>query len=726
MSKARPRRRTKRTAVEPEGYSIRGQSSDSTQRPASGSPLSIAKSPFSERALWVCLALIAINVAVYAQVWHYGLVNYDDPNYVGQNPHVSDGLSWHGVSWAFTTGYFVNWHPLTWLSYMLDVQIYGLNPGGHHLTNLLLHIASTILLFGLLHRMNGALGRSAFVAGLFAVHPLHLESVAWVAERKDVLSTLFWMLTMWAYVRYAHQPGMGRYVLVLLLFALGLMAKPMLVTLPFVLLLLDYWPLGRVTLGTDLPGRSGLAPLRDQRSVRLHLVWEKLPLLALAIASSIVTFVVQRKAVAGLDAIPLDKRVANALVSYVAYIGKMLWPTRLAAYYPYPQSLPGWWVVGAILGLIGVSVMVIRAARRHPYLPVGWLWYLGTLVPVIGLVQVGGQSMADRYTYVPLIGLFIIVAWGGPDLLVRWPHRSIALTTAAALVISACTITAWGQVRYWENSATFWERALEVTTGNDIAHYSLGTFLAGQGRVEEAIAHYSEALRIKPAYAEAHFNLGNALRSQGKVEEAIAHYSETLRIMPEHAEAHNNLGAVLVNQGKLGEAIAHYSEALRIKPEYAEAHYNLGNALASQGRIEEAIAHYSEALRIKPEYVEAHINLGAVLVNQGKLGEAIAHYSEALRIKPAYAEAHNNLGAVLMNQGRVEEAIAQFSEAARIKPEYADARNNLGFALAKRGRIDEAIHEFSEARRIAPRTPKAGSALDVLRNRDKRVRPGTP
>jgi tetratricopeptide (TPR) repeat protein len=627
MRKERPRKRAHRTASDLQGRFARNFSSDSFKNRSLStqlnSPHSTVWSAFSGPARWVCLALIAANLIVYASVWHHGFVNYDDDDYVTANPVVLRGLTWDGVAWAFTTEQAINWHPLTWLSHMLDVQLYGLDAGAHHLTNLLLHILNTLLLFGLLHRMTGALGRSAFVAGLFAVHPLHVESVAWLAERKDVLSTLFWMLTLWAYVGYVKRPGLRRYCVALLLFTLGLMAKQMLVTLPFVLLLLDFWPLGRLRMGSEPAG--GWAFSRDGWATAVRLVREKLPLLALSIASSIVTFVVHRRggAVIILSAIPLKLRVENALVSYVVYIEKMLWPARLAVLYPYAQSLPGLWVAGALAVLIGISVAVIWAGPRRPYLAVGWFWYLGTLVPVIGLIQVGNQSMADRYTYIPLIGLFIMVAWGVPDLLARWPLRRIALPrftlpAAAMVVILACAIAARSQVEYWEDSTTLWTRALAVTTENDIAQNNLGAALADQGNVDEAIMHYSEALRIKPDYADAHNNLGVALDDQGKVDEAIAHYSVALRIRPHYADAHINLGVSLGEQRKIDEAIAQFNEALRIKPDSAKAHNNLGVALASQGKIDEAIDHFTEALRIKPDYADAHKNLERALDGRGR------------------------------------------------------------------------------------------------------------
>ncbi len=597
------------TTATTKGRAGRGPLSVSTQVSISGSPPSFVRAAFSGGALWVCLSLIAANVIVYAPVWHYDFVNFDDPQYVYENPIVSGGLTWRGVSWALTTGHDGNWFPLTWLSHMLDVQVYGLKAGGHHLTNVMLHIAATLLLFGLLHGMTGALGPSAFVAGLFAVHPLQMESVAWVAERKNVLCTLFWMLTLWGYVGYVRQPRRGRYLVVLLLFTLGLMAKPMLVTLPFALLLLDVWPLGRVALDTGPPDPLRSAPAQDQRSIGLRLVWEKLPLFALAIASSIVTLVVQQRAVITLNALPLNRRLANAVVSYVSYIGEMLWPTRLGVFYNYPGSLPGSRVAGAILILFAVSVAVILAARRHPYLPVGWLWYLGTLVPVIGLVQVGNQAMADRYAYVPLIGLFIMTGWGVPDLLTGWRRRSIALPVAAGVVIAACTITARDQVQYWKNSVALWEHTLKVSTENHIAETNLGDAFAAQGRVDEAIAHYAAALRIAPGGAQLHYNLGNVLASRGRFDEAISHYAAALRIKPNYVEAHNNLANALVNQGRISEAIAQYSEALRLKPD-AHVHYNVAVMLEKQGRLAEAVQHLAAALKLDPSFQEARSALG--------------------------------------------------------------------------------------------------------------------
>ena len=486
--------------------------------------------------------------------------------------------------------------------------------------------------------MTGRLWASSFVAALFALHPLHVESVAWVAERKDVLSTFFWMLTLWTYLRYVEQPGLNRYLLTILFFALGLLSKPMLVTLPFVLLLLDYWPLSRFALGRGgvhpgskrtrplavdecvsvWPGcrptgalnkvpralpvglhspKPKLSPDRNRESTPLRLVLEKVPFFVLSVISSLLTFFAQRSggAMTSFGTTPLETRLANAIVSYVQYIEKMIWPRNLAVFYPYPDMISIGQVAVAGILLLGISGFVIRWARTQPYLLVGWLWYLGTLVPVIGLVRVGLQAMADRYTYVPLIGLFIMVAVGVPDTLKEWRHRKIVLIVSAGLVLSFFITVARLQVHHWQTSLTLFKHTVTVTAKNFIFHNNLGPLLAQQGKIEEAAAHYKEALRIKPNYAEAYNNLGILLARQGKIEEAAAHYNEALRIKPNYPEVYNNLGSLLARQGKIEEAAAHYRQALRIKPNYAEAHYNLGILLAQQGRQKEATDHFSQA-----------------------------------------------------------------------------------------------------------------------------------
>ncbi len=626
----------------------------------------------ASRRAWIYLGLIAINLAVYASVRRFELVNYDDALYITEPLPVSRGLTWQGVIWALTTGYAANWHPLTWLSHMLDVQAFGMNPGAFHVVNLLLHTANTLLLFGLLCKMTAAAERSAVVAAFFAVHPLHVESVAWVAERKDVLSTLFFLLALWAYAAYVQRPGRSRYGLVLLLFALGLMAKPMLVTFPFVLLLLDVWPLRRGRASGDSQNQA--EPAFPWRA----LILEKLPMVGLSVAASVVAVLMQQRrgATPGLGALPLLLRMENALVSYVAYIGNTLWPAHLAAFYPYPASIPGWRVAAAALVLGAVSAAVLLNFRGRPYLSVGWLWYLGTLVPVSGLVQIGSQARADRYTYIPLIGLFILLTWGAADLLAHWRCQRFALA-AAVLLIAACGVATRRQAEYWRNSTALWSHALAVTTGNYTAHNLLGAALADGGNTEGAVTHYAEALRIQPRYADAHYNLGVALASQGKVAEAAAHYAEALRINPGYAEAHNNLGILLAEAGRVAEATEQYTQALRSKEDYAEARANLGAALASQGRYAEAIAQYVECLRLRPDSPEVHNNLANALVRAGRPAEAISHYAEALRLRPDYAEARVNFGITLAGQGKREDAARQFSAALRINPQDARARSAL-------------------------------------------------
>ena len=630
--------------------------------------------------IFISLFLVMATLVVYWQVRSNGFVIIDDDVYVTDNPYVQGGVTLKGLVWALTTRHASYWHPLTWLSHMLDCEIYGLNPAGHHLTNLLFHILNTLLLFLVLKQMTGALWKTSFVAALFALHPLHVESVAWVAERKDVLSAFFWILTMWTYFHYIQRPRLDRYLSVLLSFVLGLLSKPMLVTLPFVLLLLDYWPLGRFQFGGSKGNRKSytrksMNPSGQKSSVR-SLVLEKIPFFALAAVSSFLTFFVAQSggAIGSTELYPLDIRLANALVSYASYIGKMIWPHHLAVIYPYPETFPMWQVVGAGLLLVCISILVIRFARRYPYLAVGWLWYLGTLVPVIGLVQVGVQAMADRFTYIPLIGLFIMIAMGVPDILGKWHYQRIVLVISVGLVLSTFMVATRLQIKHWRNSITLFEHTLEVTSNNFLVHNNLGVVLASQGRNEEAIVHYNEALRIDPYYARAHSNLGLALARQGRNEEAINHYAQALRLAPNDAEVHNNLGVVLVRLGKIEVALPHFAEALRIKPDYAEVYFNLGNSLSEQGRIEEAIAYYIKGLWIKPDFAGIHYNLGNALVHQGRVREAIDHYTKALQIKPDFAEGHFNLGLAYLMVGNRMSALEEYKFLKNVNPNLA---NNL-------------------------------------------------
>jgi tetratricopeptide (TPR) repeat protein len=545
--------------------------------------------PLNTRLIvFICTLLVLTTCVVFWQVRNHDFTNFDDDRYITANQHVQAGVTREGILWAFSVNpdHASFWVPLTWLSFMLDFELYGLNPGGYHCTNLLLHLANIVLLFLVVNRMTGEVWKSAFVAALFALHPLHVESVAWVTERKDVLSTLFWMLTVLAYINYAAHPCFRSYLPITVTFALGLMAKPMVVTLPFVLLLLDYWPLERfqphLWLSSNHSPRSKSYSASERGMSILRLVLEKTPLFVLAAIVSVMTFLAQQSsgAAKSMAQYPLTDRIANAVVSYVRYIGKMIWPENLAAFYPHPgNSLPVWHITGAALLLISVSLVVMRSARRHPYFLVGWLWYLGTLVPVIGLVQSGDQAMADRFTYVPLIGLFIMITWGASELVKTWRHRGIILAVVASTVLLIFAICSALQVRYWKNDITLFTHALEVTDNNSLAHHNLGSALAIQGRYEEAIAHFVETLRISPNDAGTHYSLALALAKQGRLNEAIAHYSDALRIKPDYPEALNGLGVAFARQGRLKNAVAQFTAALQVNPDYAPARGNLDLAL---------------------------------------------------------------------------------------------------------------------------------------------------
>jgi tetratricopeptide (TPR) repeat protein len=626
--------------------------------------------PEVARYFFITVALTALNAILYAPVVRYGFVDYDDPAYVWDNPHVFRGLSWHSVAWAFTHGYASNWHPLTWISHMADVQAYGLHGGPHHLTNLIFHVANTILLFLLLGRLTGALGRSAVVAALFAAHPLHVESVAWVSERKDVLSTFFCLLTLLAYVAYVRRHTVLRYAAVLLLFACALMAKPMVVTLPFALLLLDYWPLRRIPLPARGSGWRDVVKSRELPFAWFRLILEKTPLVLLSAASSVITFGVQRHwgSVWTSDTLPFRHRLANALISYVVYVRDTVWPARLAAFYPYRVSFPVWWVIAAAALLIVVCGLVVAAGRRHPYLPVGWFWYLGTLVPAIGLVQVGWQSMADRYTYVPLIGLFVIAAWGLTELVGNWHLGKVACASAGMIAIMACAAATRIQVRYWTSDIALWEHALQVTSGNYVAHNNLGVDFNNVRRFDEAIPHYVQAMRLKPDYPDPHNNFGLTLANMGKTDLAIAEYREALRLNPGYPDAHNNLGVALASQGQLEEAIGHYETALRGNSDYAAAHNNWGLALAAEGKFKEAIPHYEAALDIQPRYPDARNNLAVAMASMDKPITNPTPVEEAKTGKPAAPPKPGKALETLVERRKEDSQIFDYLRAVRDHP----------------------------------------------------------
>jgi tetratricopeptide (TPR) repeat protein len=601
-------------------------------------------SGISRVELSVGLGLAVLTLLVYCPSFDFPFVNFDDPDYVTQNPQVQAGLTADGIRWAFTTFTTGNWHPLTWLSLELDAALQGgQNAGGFHLTNVLLHSANTLLLFLVLSRMTGRLGRSAVVAALFALHPLHVESVVWVTERKDVLSTLFWMLTLAAYLNYVRRPSIGRYLLVMLMLGLGLMAKPMLVTLPCVLLLLDYWPLQRF-------GRMPMG----------QLLLEKVPQFALVVASCAVTFVAQRRglAVVSLQTFPLEIRLENALLAYVRYLFQMLWPLDLAVYYPHPGTeVSSVQALGAGMLLLLITGLVLGPGRRWPYLAVGWLWYLGTLVPVIGLVQVGQQAMADRYTYVPLIGIFLLLSWGASDLTAAWRRSRPVLAVATGMVLAACLVLTWNQISYWSSNRALWEHAIAATARNPLAHYSLGNLFNEMGRPEAARDEYRKAVEEDPGFVSAHLNLGVVLQSLGQKEEALAEFAKASELDPGAALPHFNLGNVLNDLGQREQARAEYQKAIALDPEDALSHHNLGAVLRDLHRLEEALAEYRKASELDPKDALIHYNLGLVLTDLGQHNEAIAEYVQTLRLRPDYPEAFCNLGQVLLEEGRFSEAL---------------------------------------------------------------------
>jgi tetratricopeptide (TPR) repeat protein len=614
------------------------------------------------RAVWLIVILLAATtLAVYWPLLRCDFTRYDDDQYVTENLNVRQGLTWKGVLWAFNAGYAGNWHPLTWLSHMLDVEIFGLRPAGHHGVNIILHVVNVLLLFFVLKRMTGRLWESAFVAALFAVHPLHVESVAWIAERKDVLSTVFWMLAMLAYAAYAESPSRSRNAAVIGLFAVGLTAKPMLVTLPFVFLLLDYWPLGRFRAGGT---KTGHWP-------GWRLIWEKAPLFVLAAISCLVTYIAQWRggAVSPDEWIPLSVRAANALVSYGRYLLLAFHPTKLAVLYPHPgASLPVWQPVVAGAALAGMTYLVLRAGRKRSYLAVGWFWYLGTLVPVIGLVQVGAQAMADRYTYVPFVGLFIAVAWAFGDFLgtrkatgtgksaqpvlpIRPWSRSFIVAVFAGALIVILALLARAQMGVWRSTETLFRNAVKVTKNNSIAHNHLGETLVRKGNVDEAVIHLRAALQIDPRYAYAHFNLAHVLSLQGKLGEAIQHYRQGLDLRPGDFAALSELGVAYSKLGRWEDAVGSFQQALRIRPDDPDTCYQLAVAMLGHRDFAGAADQLSVVLKHNPDWPDAHHNLSVALLQLGRIEEAIRQAQAALELRPDYGLAHRQLAAALYIKG---------------------------------------------------------------------------
>jgi protein O-mannosyl-transferase len=586
----------------------------------------------------ICLSLAVLTWVVFGQTLWHDFINYDDPRYVYENTKITGGLSISGIAWAFTHIHSLNWHPLTTISHMLDCQLYGLKAGWHHFTNVLLHTLAAMLLFLALQQMTGAVWRSAFVAAVFAIHPLRVESVAWVAERKDVLSGVFFMLTLLAYVNYVRLPRVRAYLVVVFLFACGLMSKPMLVTLPFVLLLLDYWPLNRI---------------KGQLWKR---VGEKIPLIALSAVSSIITFLVQKGAVGQTEELPIFERINNAVVSYVLYIWQILWPVNLAVFYPHPENrLPLWEIVCCLLVLMCITVAAIALRTRRPYLLTGWLWYLGMLVPVIGLVQVGWQGRADRYTYLPQIGLYIAATWAVVDLTVLYRYRRATLSTAAILVIGALTLCAWVQTSYWRDSETLFRHALAVTVNNDVAENNLGIVFLRQGKVDEAISLLQAAVDLRPDNSPAHENLAKALLQKGQVADALIHYRKLLQLQPDNIEVHNIVGTVLTQQDRVAEGVEEWEKVLAIQPDNGNAMSNLAWVFATSPDQSlrdgpKAVRLAEQALRISGGRIPIlYRTLAAAYAESGEFSKAI----QAAQLGIGLANSQGNPGLATELEGNI-------------------------------------------------------------------------
>ena len=654
----------------------------------------------------VCLVLFCGTLLLFSRAVGHSFLDCDDPDYVTKNVHVQAGLTWAGVRWAFTSGDAANWFPLTWLSHMLDWQLFGNDPHGHHATNIFWHALNAVMAFLALRRLTGAFWTSAASAALFAWHPLRVESVAWVAERKDVLSVFFGLLTLWAYAKYADESKVRGpkskvfYSLTLLAFAFGLMCKPMLVTLPCLLLLLDWWPLQRVSRFMFHVSCSETQSPHDPRLI-WHLMREKVPFFLLTIASCIITYHVQKAGNAVTESFGFGARLANAVVSVAGYLEKFFWPFNLAVGYPLPNHWPVTTVAGAALLVLAITGLALWQWRGRPWLLTGWLWFLGMLVPVIGIVQVGLQAMADRYTYLPILGLQLALIWTLREAALHSQARNL-VPSAVAVVLVLCATRTWNQLGVWQNSNTLYDHALAVTKDNYLAESYLATTLLNEGRFKEADLHFRRAMGIKPDYAAARHRLGVTLEKMGRTDEALATYMELLKIRPNYAAAHYNVGLILLNRNQPAEAIAHFQAAMRKNPNHDSAHVALGIAMAHLGRPQEAIVEYEKALTLNPLNAEANYNYANILVSLHRDQEALTRYEKALLLNPDFEEAHCNYANLLRKFDRPNEACAQYHKAIRLQPNDANAHYGLGAALEELGRTDEALASYTKALELKP------------------------
>jgi tetratricopeptide (TPR) repeat protein len=652
----------------------------------------------------ICLGLAMGTLLLYSPAINFNFVNYDDVDYILNNYHIKAGLNWREFGWFFVPGYASNWHPVTWMSHALDCQFYRLNPAGHHATSVLLHALNAALLFLVLHRMTGALWRCAMVAALFAWHPLHVESVAWVSERKDVLSCLFMILTVWAYLRYAQEFKIQNskfkilYALALLFFALGLMSKPMLVTLPFVLLLLDWWPLQRLQFSSN-----------DRRSDNWRLALEKIPFFLLSGVSCFLTIYAQNRggAIQPLTSDPILSRLANALAAYCQYLGKVFFPGNLSVIYMLDKNLPVWKPLAAGLLLAAITIAAVRLRKTRPYFLTGWLWFLGTLVPVIGLLQVGGQGIADRYTYIPSIGLFIVLCWGVNDFRAACRCRPAMAGALAWAVLGICAALTSRQLQFWANTEVLFRHAAEVSPGNCIAHATLAGYYANGGQLDKARAECDESIRLDATYAPAYEFLGVVFMRQGKLDEAAGNVQKALQIAPKQPYLHLLMGQVLFAQNLPERAAAQFKAMLDFDSGNSSAHFWLGKCLASQGKLDEACAEFDEAARQDPSYAEAHYELAVALSMRRKAAEAVAHYRMALRFSPDDPRALNNLAWILASNPRPE--IRDGAEAVRLAGRACQITHDseplflgtLAAAYAETGRFDEAVATAQRAHDVA-------------------------
>ena len=674
------------------------------QAPANNSRSSSGPGPAAQPGRFslvaTCALLVAAVLLVYWPVTRAGFINYDDEDYVLCNPHVQGGLNWQGVAWAFAQlhGDQTYWHPLTWISHMLDCEFFGLAPRGHHMVNLSIHALNAILVFLLFQRMTGALWRSAFLAAVFALHPLQVDTVAWVAERKNLLSALFWFLTMLAYLRYVSRPRWGRYALVVVLFALGLMCKPVLVTLPFALLLLDFWPLQRFAV---MDAHSGY-------STAARLIREKGLLILLSAGSCAVTIVGHQQlgAMDALSHLPLGLRLENAAISYVVYIGKVIWPFDLAVFYPFPATLSLWKAIICGLALLAASGLAMRTAARFPPFCVGWFWFLGALVPCIGLLQAGGQAMADRFMYIPLIGILVLFSWGLAEFGARCSQVRLVIALVGVGLVVLFAVRSTNQSGYWKDSESLFQHALKVTEGNYIALNNLATLRFNAREFDQAAEYYRRAIRAAPFYADALDGLGAALEAKGDPE-AIWWYQKALQANPSHPDALYNMGNALLTRGRPGEAIECFKALLRLRPDNYKARNNLGNALLDAGRLDEAVKEYLLVLQSRPGDYPPERNLGRALMALGRFDDAATHFRAALKLESGDAFAHDCLGQALAVAGRWEEASEEYAAALRLAPDNPETLYNLGYAMRMLGRLAEAQTRFFEAVRLKPAFPLA-------------------